>query len=37
MWMEHGRVRDEGPAGEVLDRYPGAKPVERTLAIVGSA
>jgi lipopolysaccharide transport system ATP-binding protein len=23
MWMEHGRVRDEGPADEVLDRYLG--------------
>ena len=23
MWMEQGRIRDEGPAGEVLDRYLG--------------
>ena len=36
MWMEHGRVRDEGPAGEVLDRYLDVKPVEPVLETVAA-
>jgi lipopolysaccharide transport system ATP-binding protein len=37
MWMEHGRVRDEGPAGEVLDRYLGGKAPDPVLEAVAGA
>lgn len=25
IWMDHGRIRDDGPAGEVMERYLGAQ------------
>jgi lipopolysaccharide transport system ATP-binding protein len=37
IWMDQGRVRDDGPAAEVLQRYLGRNPASAAVELAGAA